>query len=198
MREIISFTSGIARSDSVPGRPCGDRRTYSPGAVSILLRLAMLAWLVTPAPLQAGDFASKLSLPSWDIEYRSLYSSFFTEHYDPEPEHNNEQNMLGFEVENEQRQVMGIALFDNSFGQDSQYLYLGRRYRAMGSDHWYYKVTAGLLHGYQEPYEDKIPLNDLGIAPVIIPGIGYRNERIFVEFAQLGLAAGMLIGGFSF
>ena len=76
--------------------------------------------------------------------------------------------------------------------------YVGRTYRALQSDRWNYKLTGGLLHGYKEPYEDKIPLNDLGVAPVIIPAIGYRNKHVFAEFSQLGLAAGMIIVGVSF
>ena len=76
--------------------------------------------------------------------------------------------------------------------------YVGRTYRALQSDRWYYKLTGGLLHGYKEPCEDKIPLNDLGVAPAIIPASDYRNKYVFAEFSQLGLAAGIIIAGVSF
>ena len=127
-----------------------------------------------------------------------LYTSLYTKHYDPDPDHVNDQNMLGFESETGLNRVWGLAIFDNSFGQESQYLYLGQKWRAFDSDRWYYKLTGGLLHGYKEPYEDKIPFNDLGVAPAIIPGLGYRNKSFFAEFSQLGLAAGMVTVGFVF
>ena len=133
-----------------------------------------------------------------NTDQRYLYTSLYTRHFDPEPEHVNDQKMLGFEIDTDTEWLWGFAMFDNSFGQDSQYLYLGQKWRAFDSDHWYYKVTGGLLHGYREPYEDKIPLNDLGIAPAIIPGLGYRSKSFFAEYAQLGLSAGLITVGIKF
>ena len=127
-----------------------------------------------------------------------LYTSLYTKHYDPDPDHVNDQNMLGFESETGRNRLWGLAMFDNSFGQESQYLYLGQKWRAFESDRWYYKLTGGLLHGYKEPYEDKIPLNDLGVAPAIIPTLGHRQKSFFAEFNQLGLSAGMVTAGFVF
>ena len=164
-----------------------------------LLMFVVMSLITSPALVQATDYVSFLSLPTdSEIEKRYIYSSLYTTHYDPDPDHVNDQNMLGFELQMRDDSLWGLAMFDNSFGQDSQYLYVGRTYRALQSDRWYYKLTGGLLHGYKEPYEDKIPLNNLGVAPVIIPAIGYRNKHVFAEFSQLGLAAGMIIVGVSF
>ena len=127
-----------------------------------------------------------------------LYISLYTNHYDPEPDHVDDQQMLGIEFEKTGNRLWGLAMFDNSFGQESQYLYVGKKWRILESDRWYFKLTGGLLHGYEEPYEDKIPLNGLGIAPAIVPAIGYRYKNVFAEFAQLGLAAGMINVGITF
>ena len=35
------------------------------------------------------------------------------------------------------------------------------------------KVSAGFLYGYRGRYKHKVPLNDWGIAPAIIPSLGY-------------------------
>ena len=129
---------------------------------------------------------------------RYFYTSLYTKHYDPEPGHVNDQQMVGIEFEISGNRLWGLALFDNSFGQESQYLYVGKRWRVLESDRWYFKLTGGLLHGYKEPYEDKIPLNGLGVAPAVIPALGFRYENRFVEFAQLGLAAGMITVGRTF
>lgn len=144
-----------------------------------------------------GDYFSH-AIRKGDTTETFLYTSLYTKHYDPDPDHVNDQNMLGFESETGRNRVWGLAIFDNSFGQESQYLYLGQKWRAFESDRWYYKLTGGLLHGYKEPYEDKIPFNDLGVAPAIIPGLGYRYKSFFAEFSQLGLAAGMVTVGFVF
>jgi len=56
----------------------------------------------------------------------------------------------------------------------------------------------GLLHGYKEPYEDKIALNGLGIAPVVLPALGF-NYKYFVAEASLGgLAVVTLTAGVRF
>jgi len=133
-----------------------------------------------------------------DIETGYVYSSLYTQHYDSDPDHVNDQNMLGLEFETRKRRVYGLSIFDNSFGQDSEYLYTGYKFRAFASDRWYYKITGGLIHGYRGEYKDKIPLNDMGVAPVIIPSIGVQHKNFAAEFSQLGLAAGMITAGVKF
>lgn len=157
----------------------------------------MLLVIISQAHADTNDsFLSVFKASS--IEQRNFYSSLYTTHYDPDPNHVDNQHMLGFEFETMGSRLWGLALFDNSFGQESQYLYVGKKWRIYGSDRWYFKLTGGLLHGYDEPYEDKIPFNGLGVAPAIIPAVGYRYKSFFIEFAELGLAAGMLNIGTTF
>lgn len=167
-------------------------------APALTLIVAMV-FSISPGPAQ-GDDTSTFSYwtTDWDFEQSYLYSSLYTKHYDPDPDHVNDQNMLGFEGQTRDKRIMGLAVFDNSFGQESQYLYVGRKWRAFSSDRWYYKMTGGLLNGYEEPYEDKIPLNGLGVAPALVPTLGYKGKSFAVEFSQLGLAAGMITAGFTF
>jgi hypothetical protein len=94
-----------------------------------------------------------------------------------------------------ERSLAGLALFDNSFGQFSQYLYVGQEWdlaKFAGGD-LYVNATFGLLHGYKEPYEDKIPFNRFGIAPVVIPTFGWRYGNASVFASVLG-ANGFLFG----
>jgi len=164
-----------------------------------LMLLVATVFSMSPCMAQGNDY-STLSYwtTGWDFKQSYLYSSLYTKHYDPDPDHVNNQNMLGFEGETRDKRIMGLAVFDNSFGQESQYLYVGQKWRAFGSDRWHYKLTGGLLNGYDEPYEDKIPFNDLGVAPAIVPTIGYKRKSFSVEFSQLGLAAAMITAGFTF
>jgi hypothetical protein len=50
------------------------------------------------------------------------------------------------------------------------------------------KLTAGLVHGYKDEHQDAIPLNGLGVAPIILPAIGYAGERFGSEPAFYGLS----------
>jgi hypothetical protein len=87
-----------------------------------------------------------------------------------------------------ERTQIGLALLDNSFGQFSQYVFAGQEWdlgRFAGGQ-VFGNVTAGLLHGYKDPYENKIPFNQLGIAPVIIPALGWRYQRFSLFATVLG------------
>jgi hypothetical protein len=76
------------------------------------------------------------------------------------------------------RSHFGVALFDNSYGQPSQSLYAGLEWdwtRALGGE-VFVAVSVGLVHGYKEPYEDKLPLNSaLGVGLTLVPAIGWQR-----------------------
>ncbi|MCX4188530.1 hypothetical protein OMP95_11805 [Methylophaga sp. OBS4] len=85
--------------------------------------------------------------------------------------------------------LYGLALFDNSFGQFSQYLYTGKVWNYHGGlEGFHTKLTVGLLHGYKGEFQDKIPFNHYGIAPAIVPGAGYKNGRFGADVFMLGLS----------
>jgi hypothetical protein len=134
----------------------------------------------------------------WGFDAWTLQTSLYTTHFDPEPDHVNDQNVLAVEAYFKGDWLAGLALFENSFGQSSQLIYAGKTWPLFDSPYWYTKLTGGLLHGYEGPYEDKIPLNGLGVAPVIIPALGFRY-RYFVTEANLGgLAVIMVTAGVRF
>lgn len=91
---------------------------------------------------------------------------------------------------------VGISLFTNSFGQFSQYLYGGLKWRPW-AEHppFYVKLSAGVVHGYSGEYQDKIPFNSSGFAPGIIPSVGYCWNRYCSEFILLGFNAALFTVG---
>lgn len=149
-----------------------------------------------------------------------LQTSLGTRHYNPEPDHNNHQDLIGVEWQapesirfDWQRQgvgvqrmpwlsevnwLAGVASFRNSFAQRSTYLYGGASYDMYAAGHTrvYAKVTAGLLHGYRGEYRDKIPFNRFGVAPAILPAVGLEYRRVSVEMIPFGTAGVMLNLGF--
>jgi len=52
----------------------------------------------------------------------------------------------------------------------------------------YVKLAAGVVHGYKDEYQDKIPLNSSGFAPAIMGSVGYCYNRICSEIVIAGTA----------
>jgi hypothetical protein len=183
--------------DAADSRPPRTRALWSPvralrpTALAAALALASLAPADSQAQLLAEGDQLRLTYGPWAY------------HFNPSEEHVNFNHLLGIELLTTRwtfwkadRATVGFAAFDNSFGQFSQYVWYGLEWdltRFAGGD-VYANVTAGLLHGYKEPYQDKIPFNSAGIAPVIIPTVGIRWGRFSLLATVLG-TNGFLFGG---
>lgn len=157
-----------------------------------------LACFILCLLLSATVSAQEESPPDWSVETWSVAISLYTKHFDPDPDHVNDQNLVAVQADFHNDWLAGVSVFDNSFGQSSQFLYVGYSWPIMRSEYWYVKLMGGLLHGYKEPYEDKIPLNGLGIAPAIVPSLGFQYRRVFAEAHLGGLAVVTLTAGFRF
>ena len=129
----------------------------------------------------------------WRTDRFYLETSLYTRHFHYDPAHNNRQNLILGEWNLNREWLAGAALFKNSFGQTSQYVYGGYRLRPVENmQPLYVKLSAGLVHGYTGQYQGKIPFNGAGIAPVVVPSVGYCLNRFCAEFVVFG-AAGTLV-----
>lgn len=158
-----------------------------------------MRWLSSVAGI--GLLAASLVATAADSEregdYWYIQTSVWTKHWTHDPDHNNHQELVGIERVYTDGVLWGAATFKNSFYQRSYYAYLGKvwehpRYPV------YAKLSAGLIEGYKGEYDDKIPLNHLGVAPVIIPSLGAHWGPVGAEFVILGTAAGMVNVGLRF
>jgi hypothetical protein len=161
-------------------------RTLSPAKQTAWSVLILLLLLFT-------QNANALDIAEWRFQ-----TSLYTHHWDPDPEHVSNSKLLGIEFETTKRWIYGFAYFDNSFGQPSQYLYAGYSWPLFKTDWAYFKLTGGALHGYKEPYEDKVPLNGLGVSPAVVPAFGFKYKRVLTEIQILGTAAVTWTVGFNF
>ena len=154
----------------------------------------IIRFLMTAALLlvMAGN-AAAMEIKEWRFQ-----TSIYTYHWSSDPDHVSNSKLLNLEFGTTTQWVYGFAWFDNSFGQPSQYLYAGYSWPLFNKDWAYFKLTGGLLHGYKEPYEDKIPMNSLGVAPAIVPSFGLKYKRVFTELEILGTAALTWTVGFNF
>jgi len=134
----------------------------------------------------------------WKIVGWNFQTSLYTKHWSYDPDHNDHQYLIDPEIVFANDFLVGFAWFKNSFDQPSEFLYIGKTWPLFHSEYFYFKLVGGLLHGYKEPYEDKIPLNGLGIAPAIIPSFGIRYKYFMMEAQIAGTAALTITGGLRF
>lgn len=159
---------------------------------SLLIQVLCLFMLVPSVRAQSPDDSN-----AGDKGFWYLQTGVVTRHFSPDPDHNNHQDLIGLERNEASGFLYGAATFRNSFSQRSYYAYAGKRFESADYP-VYLKVSGGLLQGYKGQYRDKIPLNHLGVAPVIIPSVGAHYGPVAAEVVLLGFNAAMLTAGVRF
>ena len=182
------------------------RWTHTKGVARLvgLLSIAMSVNAVQAAAPEMKAETSAWDAPEpWRTDRIYLQTSLATVHFSPNPDHDNTQRLMNLEWRFQDRPkygqwLAGFSAFDNSFGQNSQYLYGGWLARPFDGPGWqpmYFKITAGVLHGYKGEYQNKIPFNSSGYAPAVVPSIGYCINRFCSELVLFGTAGAMLTLG---
>jgi hypothetical protein len=174
-------------------------------AAALTLPLCAAQAVAQVSPTLANAVSDGRSADTWLRDGDVLFFQYApkTLHFRPSPNHVKWTNMVAAEIHSKydrvwgaDQTIMGLALFDNSFGQFSQYIYWGQKWDL--HPNFYAKVTAGLLHGYSGKYRDKIPFNKLGVAPAIVPSVGLRFGNASIEGILLGGSAFMFAAGYTF
>jgi hypothetical protein len=172
-------------------------KKLSPTTSSLITPLIFIFSLLISTFVKADDAGWT---DNWfdDTDEFMIQTSLFTKHWTPKPEHNNRQELIGFELQKESNWVFGGAFFKNSFGQDTQFLYAGYKWMIpQMDDTFYFKLAGGPMHGYKGQYKDKIPLNQAGVAPAVLPAIGFQYKRVQSELILFGAAGIMITMGFT-
>ena len=162
--------------------------------LSILNKLTCLAVGLIVAHLAGSAMAQQEPAPDAGRgNLLRLQFSPYTHHYTFDAEHK-DVVMIGLEREYPNASLDGITLFRNSFGQESMYIYpWGGVYRSIGGvKPLSFKWTAGLIYGYVDSFENKVPLNYKGFSPGLIVGLAYEFKPGWsVQVNLLGVAAAM-------
>jgi hypothetical protein len=167
----------------------------------LVLRFLLSGFLCAFAALAPGAEApprSEAVAPPEPYKSRWLIqTSLFTDHFDTEQQHTNNQRLIGVEWWAADNWILGAASFRNSFDQPSQYVYMGKLWRPLDSYPLVHlKLTWGILHGYKGQYKDKVPFNsDNGIAPLLLPSIGLSGKRFTTDLVLFGTAGALLTIG---
>jgi len=163
-------------------------------------KLRRLLWFVALTLLAAGSARASL-FEKGDILMVQVAPDAI--HFNPSPEHADYAWLVGAELLFPSRWLVGAAYFNNSFDQKCQYYYFGKSWPLdfiSDNDYFknlYFKLTGGVLLGYKEPYEDKIPFNNNGVAPGVVPGLGYQFGDFNVQLNLLGGAGLMFTFGYN-
>ena len=157
----------VTAQDSAAGAPPGTESAAAPAA---------------PSPYEP-----------WRTDRIYLQTSLVNVHFHYDPAHVKYPKLIYGEYHLSDQWLLGAAAFDNSFGQATQAIFGGWRYRPLPDlQPFYLKVLGGLVHGYHGQYRDKIPFNHSGVAPAIIPSVGYCISRFCSELVIIG-GAGLMV-----
>jgi len=175
----------VAASLAIPEATSAQSSSLSPDAAQTV-----------PAAPQATA-ASAWDVPEpWRSDPFYLETSVYTHHFHYNPEHDDHQHLVTAEWNITEQWLVGASAFDNSFDQPTQYVYGGYRFRPLESSQpLYFKLTAGLVHGYTGQHQNSIPLNGLGTAPAILPALGYCLNRFCSELVVFGVAGVLVTAG---
>jgi hypothetical protein len=129
----------------------------------------------------------------------TLQTSVATRHFHPSSTQNNHQELLNLEWNYKDNLLVGAASFRNTYRQATQLVYWGAKFHPVDAvPDGYVKVVAGLIHGYKGEYRDRIPFNQLGTAPAILPAVGYCYKQLCSELIVFGTAGAMVTAGARF
>lgn len=170
--------------DQVPTSPDGRHKLAGVLLRPVCIAMLLWAWAFTAQATDGGNF--------WHLQ-----ASVYTAHAHHDADHNNNNDLLGLERDWDSNWLAGAAVFRNSFRQHSSYFYGGKRFDSE-SYPVYAKLTGGLLHGYHGKHQDKVPLNHYGVAPVILPSLGFTVHGITAEVVLIGTNVALFTVGFRF
>ena len=160
--------------------------------LALLVSLAS-AGAVAQGAASGGTEPAAANAPAPDEPWRTdriyLQTSLVNVHFHYDPAHVKYPKLIYGEYHLSDQWLIGAAAFDNSFGQASEGVFGGWRYRPFPElQPLYLKILGGVVHGYHGQYRDKIPFNHSGVAPVILPSVGYCISRVCSELVIVGTA----------
>ena len=125
-------------------------------------------------------------------DYWRLNFSPYTYHFSRTPDHK-QVWLLGAERQYADSTLLGAAIFSNSFGQPSAYVYGGKHLTNFTRlESLYAQWTVGVAYGYRGQYENKVPLNYKGFSPVGVVSVGWQFTPTYsAQVNLLGTSAVM-------
>lgn len=160
----------------------------------LLLAVALCAPYVPGLALAQTPLSLDDHKPGWYLQGGAYI------HYTDDEDYEGPPLFAGVEYVKSNKWRYGVSMFQNSYGQFSQYAYAARMFRPLARHpEYHFKLTAGLIHGYAGRHHDTLPVrwgDAWGIG--VIPTLGYRKDRIGVDIAFLKTSAALFVVGYHF
>lgn len=160
---------------------------------SRLLVLLSLVSIASPSVAQTGEPA-QLHTPAWYAQ-GGMYI-----HYSDDEDYEGPPLFASIEYHQTPKLLWGLSMFQNSFGQFSQYAYVGRMFHPLQKHpNFHIKLTGGVVHGYGGKHHDTLPIrwgDSWGIGG--IPTIGYLTEKYGFDVAFLKASGILFLAGYRF
>lgn len=164
-----------------------------------------MPWPAIVQPLAAGWLVFLICIPILHAgvleEGDRVMLAFgpYVAHRENSRDHNQWPRLIGVEYESASHWLVGAAAFRNSYYQNAAYVYAGNRWFLDSiNENLYAKISAGLVYGYKDPYEDRLPVNSNGYGLAIAPALGYQFGRANAQIVLLGTAAVTFTFGYDF
>lgn len=160
----------------------------------VLVALALSTAQGHALDLPSADTAPSLSTEEWSESPWTLTAAPYVHHWRKSSEHR-QAFVVSLEKQQDPTQLLGLAMFRNSFGQPSAYAYAGYQQQdILDTPGLSAKLTAGIVYGYKGEYANRVPLNRNGYSPGLIPALGYQvTAQNRVQLMLLG-TAGFALG----
>ncbi len=150
--------------------------------------------LVCVAGFAQAESDSDGSTSSWYVQGGGYV------HFSNEEEYEGPPLFGGIEHLDENLTLIGFSVFNNSFGDFSQYVYVGKQFQLSKKYPGFrFKITAGIVRGYQGEHHDVMPIrwgDAWGLGAV--PTIGYQGDRLGFDVAVLSASGLLFIVGYEF
>ena len=140
----VSSRPAFSQSPAIRPRVATFRGWLSSIVAGALLQgLAIDAFAQSPTSSPPASQAESVSEP-WRTDRFYFETSLYTRHFSNDPAHVDKQKLILGEWNITEQWLVGASFFDNSFGQPTQYVYGGWRYRPFEQlQPFYVKVSAG-------------------------------------------------------
>lgn len=166
-------------------------RVFVPALAAGLIFVVPAAAQTTAEPAETPLIPGVAAGPVEVAHWRAMFGPFAI-HYSSSSDHK-PVVLFGMERERPDRLIWGGAVFSNSFGQPSAYVFGGQR--LYGWSPWapmYAEWSAGLLYGYVGEYQHKVPLNYKGFSPGLVAGVGWQFTRKYAGQINLLGTSGLM------
>ena len=121
-------------------------------------------------------------------------------HFSNDEEYEGPPLFGGIEHRDENLTLIGFSVFNNSFGDFSQYVYVGKQFQlSQKYPGFRFKITAGIVRGYQGEHHEILPIrwgDSWGLGAV--PTIGYEGDRLGFDVAVLSASGMLFLVGYEF